>query len=785
MSFALSEDQLMIRDVAEGFLAERSDSHAIRRAGESETGFDSALWERIGAELGWCALPVAEVDGGLGLGPVEMVLTLEAMGRHLLCSPYFATVCLGANLIDAVATSEARQRVLPDVAGGVRRLAVPVPTLEWGATGHAVSACRAGDQWMLNGQLARVVDGASADCLLVLALADGEDRPGLFAVRVETPGLAVTPLDTWDRTRRFADVELRNVLVSQHDRLDDPARSQAGFRLASARARLYLAAELLGGAQRCLDLTLAHVMERKQFGRTIASFQAVKHRCAEMMVRVEALRSAVFGAAKVLEGQPPLHELMNECSMARALASETAFFCAQEAIQLHGGVGFTWEYDPQLHFKRAQASTHWFGTTEALREALANTLLEDSPPAVAGEGAAHDRPASRGSPDEAFRAEVAAWMHQHLCGDFEALRFRGGPGDEEAFPELRKAWERELAAGGWTCVGWPQSTGGRGLSIEQQVIFHEEYARAGGPGRLGHIGEGLIGPTLIRFGSPGQKERFLPGILSGREFWAQGYSEPSAGSDLANVQTRCWQDDDGNWRVRGQKIWTSLAHQSDWIFVLARSEPGSRGRYGLSFLLLPLDQPGIEIRGIRQLSGSAEFNEVFFDGALAQAGHLIGQPGEGWAVAMGLLEAERGVSTLGQQMHFAHELDLVIQAARASGRSHDPIVRQRIAAAWGGLRVMRYNALRMLAGGDDLKLPREALIYKYYWSNWHRDLGKLAADVLGPLADVVSDDPAIRPLQQLFFFSRADTIYAGTNEIQLNLIAERGLGMPREVRPSA
>lgn len=384
--------------------------------------------------------------------------------------------------------------------------------------------------------------------------------------------------------------------------------------------------------------------------------------------------------------------------------------------------------------------------------------------------------------DEAFRAEVAAWMREHLVGRFAALKHRGGPGDEEHEPDLRKDWERELAAGGWTCIGWNKASGGRALSVEQQVIFHEEYARAGGPGRMGHIGEGLIGPALIRFGTDAQKKRFLPEIVAGREFWAQGYSEPGAGSDLANVQTKCWQEADGIWRVSGQKIWTSLAHWSDWIFVLARCEPGTKGNKGLAFLLLPLKQPGIEIRPIRQMSGGAEFNEVFFDSAKADRDHIVGAPGEGWKVAMGLLEVERGVSTLGQQMHYAHELDLIIGAARANGCVSDPLIRQRLMQAWTGLRVMRYNALRMLSG-EATRLNREALIYKYYWSNWHRDLGKLAADVLGPQADVISDDPAIRPLQQMFFFSRADTIYAGTNEIQLNLIAERGLGMPREPRP--
>lgn len=388
--------------------------------------------------------------------------------------------------------------------------------------------------------------------------------------------------------------------------------------------------------------------------------------------------------------------------------------------------------------------------------------------------------------DEAFRAEIAAWMQAHLVGKFAVLKHRGGPGDEDAYPELRREWEQVLAAGGWTCVGWPQRFGCRGLSIEQQVIYHEEYARAGGPGRMGHIGEGLIGPTLIAFGNEAQQQRFLPDIIAGKVFWAQGYSEPAAGSDLANVQTRCWQEADGRWRVQGQKVWTSLAHESEWIFVLARNDPDSRGRHGLSFLLLPLDQPGVEIRPIRQLSGSCEFNEVFFDGAIAE--DLVGEPGAGWQVAMGLLAAERGVSTLGQQMHFAHELKLVIKAAKATGKASDPLIRDRIAQAWSGLRVMRYNALRMLsgaAGADEasMSLGREALIYKYHWSNWHRDLGELAMAVLGPLGDVPAQDIDVLRLQQVYFFSRADTIYGGTNEIQLNQIAERGLGLPREPRP--
>ena len=178
--------------------------------------------------------------------------------------------------------------------------------------------------------------------------------------------------------------------------------------------------------------------------------------------------------------------------------------------------------------------------------------------------------------DEAFRAEIAGWLKDNLTGEFAQLKFRGGPGDEHMFPEERKRWEQKLAEGGWTCVGWPQKYGGRGLSIEQQVIFYEEYARAGAPGRMGHIGDGLTGPTLIAFGSEEQKAKYLPGILAGTEFWCQGYSEPGAGSDLANVKTKARLDEaSGKWIINGQKVWTSLAHESEYCFVVARTDPDS------------------------------------------------------------------------------------------------------------------------------------------------------------------------------------------------------------------
>ena len=387
--------------------------------------------------------------------------------------------------------------------------------------------------------------------------------------------------------------------------------------------------------------------------------------------------------------------------------------------------------------------------------------------------------------DEAFRADARAWLTEALEGDFAGVRGRGGPGDEHALFEERLAWEQHLGRSGWNCVGWPTEHGGRGLSLHQQVIWFEEYARAGGPGRLGHIGEGLAGPTILHFGTPEQQARFLPPIVAGTELWAQGYSEPNAGSDLANVQTRAEPDGD-DWRISGQKVWTSLAHWSDWVFVVARTDREATPKHrGLTYFLLPLRQDGVEIRPIRQVTGTSEFNEVFFDGAWAADEDVVGEVDGGWKVAMGTLAFERGASTLGQQMHFRNELDAIVAAARANGSIDDPTVRQRLAAAHAGLEIMRWNTLRVLSA-DSVAPPPAAMVTKLYWASWHRDLGELAMDVLGP--EALLGDQAVAPgdgyeltaEQRMFLFTRSDTIYAGSNQIQRNIIGERALGLPKE-----
>ncbi len=386
--------------------------------------------------------------------------------------------------------------------------------------------------------------------------------------------------------------------------------------------------------------------------------------------------------------------------------------------------------------------------------------------------------------DQAFRAEVRTWLEEHLSGEWAALRGLGGAGRDHEAHDERLAWNRLLAEHGWTCVGWPQEYGGRGLSLTQQVIFHEEYAKADAPVRVNHLGEELLGPTLMAFGTQEQKDRFLPKIVAVEELWAQGYSEPDAGSDLANVQTKARRDGD-DWVIDGQKVWTSNAHFSQWAFVLCRTdlgraEAGSKRHHGLSFLLVPLDQDGVDVRPIEQLTGGSEFNEVFFTGARTDADLVVGEPGEGWKVAMALLGFERGVSVLAQVVGFARELDGVVELARSNGAVDDPVLRDRLAGLKVELEVMRRQALRGLSADD----AAGASIFKLVWANWHKRLGEVALDILGPAGLTTESGQGydLGRWQRLFLFSRADTIYGGSDEVQRNILAERVLGLPREAR---
>jgi alkylation response protein AidB-like acyl-CoA dehydrogenase len=391
--------------------------------------------------------------------------------------------------------------------------------------------------------------------------------------------------------------------------------------------------------------------------------------------------------------------------------------------------------------------------------------------------------------DRDFVEELRTWLDENLVGEFVGQSDRGGPDDDDNW-ELRRAWERRLGEGNWLGLSFPKRFGGRDATLTQEILFAMEYAGAGAPPRAGFHGETLMAPTALHYGTEEQKARLLPPMARGEIVWCQGYSEPGAGSDLANIATKA-RLDGAEWVVNGQKTWTTFAHHADWMFAIVRTAQGSRRHAGLSYVLVPLDQPGVSVVPIRTMLGDSGFNEVFFEEARTPAENVLGAPGEGWKAAMTTLGHERATSILGYQFSFRRELDSLQELAIRKGSTADPVIRDRLVDSMIGLEIMGYNNLRTLGTAlKDGAFGPEASIGKYYWSQWHQEFTELAMDVLandGWLGTEWGSGPdrTSESLRRAFVRARAETIYAGTSEIQKNIISERVLGLPREPAPPA
>lgn len=390
MEFAFTPEQLMIEETAARFLAQTCDSHAVRRAMESPEGYEAQVWQRIGQELYWPALMIPEAFGGLGLGFVELAILLEQSGRHLLCSPFFATAALATPALMLGTNTALQADWLGAIAAGDTRATLAFASHGgWEADSVQVVATPDASGYRLNGRYAQVLDGAQAQLLIVAARlpgSAGEHGLCLFALPADTPGVSRVALPTLDQTRRLARIELHDVQLDSRHLLAEAGQGWPLLRDTLQIGAIALAAEQVGGAQQSLDLTLAYIGERQQFGRSIASFQAIKHRCADMMLALECARSAAYYAACVAQerlapdGDPRVAAALDDAAAtAKIHASEAFFQCAAESIQLHGGVGFTWEYDPHLYFKRARASEQLLGQPTLHRERLAARIFGEQP----------------------------------------------------------------------------------------------------------------------------------------------------------------------------------------------------------------------------------------------------------------------------------------------------------------------------------------------------------------------------------------------------------------------
>jgi hypothetical protein len=398
---------------------------------------------------------------------------------------------------------------------------------------------------------------------------------------------------------------------------------------------------------------------------------------------------------------------------------------------------------------------------------------------------------------EPFRAEVRQWLADNLPPGWGTSGLAMTKKERRAF---NREWTAKLFAGGWICASWPKEYGGKGLSLMESVVLNEEFARAEAPLRADFFGDTLVGPTILQWGTEEQKQQFIPGILGGTISWCQGFSEPDAGSDLASLKTRAGLDGD-EWVINGQKVWTTQAQFADYIFLIARTDPEAPKHAGISYLLVPMRQEGVEVRPIEQVDGSADFNEVFFTGARCSRANVIGGENNGWKVAMTTLGFERGTSATTGHRRFQRELDQIISEAKKNGQASDPLIRQRLATAWTKVKIMQINGYRALT--DALNGTHHAAAVgacnKMFWSEYHQAAMELALDIMGMDAQILTgspednedrlrrgrDDYPVSDMQASFFFSRSETIWGGTAEIQRNIVGERVLGLPKEPRATA
>jgi alkylation response protein AidB-like acyl-CoA dehydrogenase len=727
MAIGITEDHEELRAVARRFVETHCPASVARAALEAETDARPPFWGVLG-QTGWLGLHVAEADGGSGYSLVELAVVLEELGRACAPGPFVpAVVAIGA--IAASDAKEARRDLLPALVAGER-----VGTV---ARGAGLTGTAAGDGGLtVSGELGAVVSGMVADVLVAPVDVDGARR----WCAIELEGARRTERRSVDRTRRAARLEVDGLSVP-------PSRVLDGLTddLVRDLEAIVLAAEASGIAQWCVDTAAAYARVREQFGRPIGQFQAVKHRCAEMLARTELARAAAWDAARAWG------DADNGAAVAIAAAAELALGVrdtAKECVQTLGGIGFTWEHDAHLYLRRAAATHQLLGSgagwrRRAARVALAGTrrTLDVELPAEA----------------DVHRAEVRA-----LIAELDAL---GDPAAER----------RLLADRGYVAPSWPRPWGREASALEQLVI-EEEFRRA--KRRRPNLGIAAWAlPTIIVHGSPEQQERWVRPSLRGEIQWCQLFSEPGAGSDLASLATRAVRDGDG-WRVSGQKVWTSMAREAQWGILLARTDPDRPKHDGITCFMLDMSTPGIEVRPLRELTGLAMFNEVFLDDVFVPDDCVVGAVNDGWRAARTTLANERVY--MGGGSTIAGGVVGIMKMLQAAGLEEDP---DRLDELGGlvtvghALGVLGFRlTLAALSGANPS--GSEASVRKLLGTRFDQRIGEVGLSLFGPDGIVDEGDAAAWIYQ--FLFNQALTIAGGTSDIQRNVIAERLLGLPRD-----
>ncbi len=744
MTIGISEEHLELTAVARRFLETHCPPAVTRAAADAPHETLPPFWPAL-VEVGWLGLHVGG-PGGQGYGLAELAVVLEQLGRACAPGPFLPTVAAiaavdvgfhaGAHAGSSSGSSGDASRA--DAANLVAALVAGRPATL--VTEAGLTAERRGDGWRVTGTLAAVTCGSIAEVLVAPVDVGGDER----WAAIELASAEVVGRKSLDPTRRVASVTFGGAAGAAGAAVEMVELNGLDRRAAEALLAIMLATEACGVAQWCVDEAAAYAKVREQFGRPIGQFQGVKHRCAEMLARTELARAAAWDAARAWgdDGNGA------DTAIAAAAALATGVRdTAKDCVQTFGGIGFTWEHDAQLYMRRASAIHQLLGPARRWRRRVAQASLAGG--------------------RRTLDVELPPTADVHRAAVRQVL--------DELDPADDVAARRVLADGGWLAPSWPKPWG-RDASAVEQLVIEEEFRRA--KRRRPHLGVGAWAlPTVIVYGDDAQQQRWIPPTLRGEISWCQLFSEPGAGSDLAALTTRAVRDG-GLWRITGQKVWTSMAADADWGILLARTNSERPKHDGITCFMLDMSLPGIDVRPLRELTGMAMFNEVFFDDVLVPDDCVVGEVDEGWRAARTTLANERvsmggGASIVGGAV-------AIIQMMRDRGIDDDVDALDdlgELVAVGHALGVLGYRlTLEALSGANPS--GSEAAVRKLLGTRHDQRVGEVGLGLFETSGLVDEGDSASWVHQYLF--NQCLTIAGGTSDIQRNVIAERLLGLPRD-----
>ena len=757
----MSDDDRLIEEAAATYCARDPEYKRVRALRGAVPCFDRATWTLL-SDMGWTGFRIPDSSGGTLLSFRQIALILDHFGRSLSPEPLTAVAVLAAGVL-VHSQGAAASGWLARLAGGTW-----LPTVAWQEDDAAplsvdprmTTARRRDDgRVTISGRKCFVPIAETADALLVSAR--DKDGCGLYLVDRSAPGVTVTPHRRVDGGT-WCDVVLQGVVVDTSGILATGPQALESLNLALDEARLAVGAELVGLMSAVFDITIEYLKVRKQFDRPIGSFQALQHRAVDLYMQVEVSRAVLRQASVAFDASADAYRRAMLASQVKARASEAALKVAKGAVHLHGGMGYTDECNVGLFLKRAMVLAAWLGNASAHRQRYGMLVQTNAT-------------------GEAVDANEPRTPLQEEAKAFAEANFP----EEWRFPPYRislvkaRTWLRKLYEKGWGAPNWPVEYGGMGLSAYDQVKLQEEFDRHG-IFLTPNASVNMLGPLLIRYGSESQRKKFLPKILSTETLWAQGYSEPGAGSDLASLRTSAVLEGD-EFIVNGQKIWTSDANHYDMIFILARTDPAAKKHEGISFLLLDLKSPGITVRPIVNLAGESSFCEVFFDNVRVPRENLVGEMNRAWSMAKALLGSERIM--IGHPKLARFPLELLRRLLHSRGLWSDPVLRARFdelqldVVDLGAAFVRVVDVLR-----SGKEVGPEVSILKIWVSETFQRIADVLLEVGGEHAvlddsELLADGTSVHIANQ-YFLARPAAIYAGTNDIQRNIVAKAVLGLP-------